>query len=46
MSAVGAALAGTTAAAAYLDAKFHIAKDLATLREQRQVGKLAQSQGT
>jgi len=37
---IAAAVAGTAAAAAYLDAKYHITKDLADMREQRQIGKL------
>jgi acyl-CoA synthetase (AMP-forming)/AMP-acid ligase II len=35
-----AAIAGTTAAAAYLDARYHIRKDLADIRERRQTAAL------
>ncbi|SMR51527.1 unnamed protein product [Zymoseptoria tritici ST99CH_3D1] len=40
--ATGAAIAGATAAAAYLDAKYHISKDLGSIRDERRVMKLAQ----
>jgi hypothetical protein len=42
----GIAIAGVSAAAAYLDAKYHIRKDLADIREKRKVAKIAQKQGT
>jgi hypothetical protein len=34
-----------SAAAAYLDAKYHIRKDLANIREGRQIAKLGQKLG-
>ncbi|KAK3684518.1 hypothetical protein LTR37_020193 [Vermiconidia calcicola] len=37
-----ATVAGVTAAAAYLDAKYHVRKDLANIREGRQIAKLGQ----
>ncbi|KAK5738125.1 hypothetical protein LTR17_006154 [Elasticomyces elasticus] len=40
MALATAALAGTTAAAAYLDARFHIRKDIANTLEGRQVARL------
>ena len=41
-----AAVAGASAAAAYLDAKYHIRKDLADLNDWRKIGKTAQRVGT
>ncbi|KAK5115089.1 hypothetical protein LTR62_001786 [Meristemomyces frigidus] len=40
--ATAAIAAGTTAAAAYLDARLHLRKDLADYREARQIGRLGQ----
>ncbi|KAK5128719.1 hypothetical protein LTR85_000052 [Meristemomyces frigidus] len=40
--ATAVALVGTTAAAAYLDAKLHLTKDLADIREQRRTVNLGQ----
>lgn len=37
-----ATVAGVTAAAAYLDAKYRVRKDLANIREGRQIAKLGQ----
>ena len=42
----GIAIAGVSAAAAYLDAKYHIRKDLADIREKRKIAKIAEKQGT
>jgi hypothetical protein len=41
----GAAIAGAGAAAAYIDAKYHIRKDLANIREQKKIGQIAQRRG-
>lgn len=43
--ATGAAIAGVGAAAAYLDAKYHLSDDIATIREQRRARKIAQTWG-
>ena len=42
----GAVIAGVAAAAAYLDAKFHLRKDLRTLQESRMVRKIGERAGT
>ncbi|EMC94363.1 hypothetical protein BAUCODRAFT_545966 [Baudoinia panamericana UAMH 10762] len=44
MALATAAVAGTAAAAAYLDGRYHLAKDIGDIRERRRVGKLAQKQ--
>jgi hypothetical protein len=43
--ATGATIAGISAAAAYVDAKYHIRKDLANIIEGRKIGKLGQRLG-
>jgi hypothetical protein len=43
--ATGATIAGISAAAAYVDAKYHIRKDLANIIEGRKIGKLGQQLG-
>lgn len=42
LTATGAAIAATSAAAAYIDAKYHIRKDLASIRSNNRVAKEAQ----
>lgn len=44
-TATGAAIAGISAAAAYLDAKYHIRKDLADIIERKKSQKIAQELG-
>lgn len=41
-----ATIAGVTAAAAYIDAKFHLRKDLRTFQESRMVRKIGERAGT
>ncbi|KAF7195490.1 Isopenicillin N epimerase component 1 [Pseudocercospora fuligena] len=43
--ATGIAIAGLSAAAAYIDAKYHITKDVATLQEQREVRRTSERRG-
>ena len=45
ITTAGVAIAGVSAAAAYLDAKYHIRKDLADIRERRKGQKIAQKLG-
>lgn len=45
-TATGAAIAAATCGLGYIDAKYHISKDVANLREQKRIGKLVQQRGT
>lgn len=46
MKETAAGIAGVSAAAAYVDAKYHVRKDLADIIERRKMRRIAQRRGT